>query len=393
MTIAPFAPAKRGQISPMLIMKALSEANDYQLAHPETQVIHLSLGQPGDRVPEAVIKRAQTLLDNHKLGYTEACGLRPLRERIASHYQQRYGVTVPVERIMLTVGSSAAFFLALIGAFEPGQRVGMIEPCYPPYRNLLQAFGLEMVRLEGTLENRFQPTVEMLRQAGPMDGLIIASPSNPAGTVIHTPELQQLMAYATEQGIRVISDEIYHGITYDGLKVDTALSTNLDAIVINSFSKYFLMPGWRLGWVVAPEWLCPSMEAMLQNFFVSPPALAQFAALAAFDCQDELNAVVTEKYAVNRRIFLEGLSRAGFTGLCPAEGAFYVYADISGLTHDSAAFCQEMLQEAQVVAVAGHDFDSQRGDQFIRFSYCCTTEEAIEAMRRIQNWLDTKRQR
>ena len=245
---------------------------------------------------------------------------------------------------------------------------------------MLEAHSLEIVPLRGTFDNNFQPTVDMLKKLDkPIQGLIIASPSNPTGTVLPKGQMEAIVHYCTANNIRVISDEIYHGMTYDNIEATCALSINDSAIIINSFSKYFLMAGWRLGWVVSPPELTRSYESLVQNFFVSPPALAQYAALEAFNCKDELDATVAE-YAENRKIMLAELPKAGFTRICPVEGAFYVYADVSNLTNDSAAFCEDMLKKAGVVAVPGHDFDREHGDAFIRMSFSGTKHDVQEAM-------------
>lgn len=378
--------SKRGSISPFLIMEALTEANEY-IAEHGGEAIHLSLGQPGKGVPKRVVKAAEKLLHESKLGYTEAAGVLELRKRLAQMYQETYGVTVPWERIFITVGSSSAFFLTLIAAYDAGDRVALIEPCYPAYRNMLEAMGLEPVFLRGTFENNFQPTLEMLEQLDePIQGLIVASPANPSGTVLPADELEKIIHWCEANDVRMISDEIYHGMTYGGIKAACALEYSESPVIVNSFSKYYLMAGWRLGWVVAPPELARSYESLVQNFFVSPPALPQYAALEVFNCKDELEATIAE-YAENREIMLRELPKAGFSQLCPADGAFYIYANVADLTNDSAAFCRKMLEETNVVAVPGHDFDLQEGASYIRMSFAGTKSDIEEATRRLKEWL------
>lgn len=378
--------AKRGEISPFLIMEALREANEHHAEHGG-DMIHLSLGQPGKGVPRAAAEFASKMALEDRLPYTEAAGIKELRQRIALYYQENYGETVPYERIFITVGSSSAFFLSLLAAFDVGDRIALVQPCYPAYRNILEAMSLEPVLLRGTFENNFQPSVEMLEALDePVQGIIIASPSNPTGTMITDDELTRLYDYCKAKNIRILSDEIYHNVTYTGNKGKTSLSLGDDTIVLNSFSKYFLMAGWRLGWVVSPPDLVRSYESLVQSFFVSPPALQQYAALKVFDCRDELDATVQE-YAENREILLRELPKAGFTKLCPIEGAFYVYANVSNLTNDSAAFCRSMMKETGVVAVSGHDFDKEEGDSYIRMSFSATKSEIVDAVQRLQKWL------
>lgn len=379
--------ARRGDISPFLIMEALREANDHVARHGG-DMIHLSLGQPGKGVPPPVADYAAELLrSGNRLGYTEAAGLKELRQRLSQYYAEHYGLDVPYERIFITVGSSSAFFLSLLAAFDVGDRVALVQPCYPAYRNIIEAMSLEPVLLRGTFDNNFQPSVEMLEALdAPIQGLLIASPANPTGTMLPPAKMAEIVRYCERHRIRVISDEIYHNMTYTENKGVSALSLNDHVIVINSFSKYFLMAGWRLGWVVAPPELQRSYESLVQNFFVSPPALAQHAAWKVFDCRDILDATVRE-YAENRAIMLRELPEAGFTQLCPAEGAFYIYANVSSLTNDSADFCRRMMKEAGVVAVSGHDFDTEQGDSFIRMSFSAAREDITEAMARLKRWL------
>ena len=299
-------------------------------------------------------------MDAGPIGYTEAHGVLALRERIAALYGERYGLTPPIERVVVTTGGSAGLILAFLAAFDAGDRVALANPGYPAYRNTLQALGLEPVLLPTTGETRFQPTVAMLEALKqPIQGLIVASPSNPTGTMLPRRTLEAVTAFCHGRGIRVVSDEIYHGITYGEPATSVAAFSN-SAVVINGFSKYFAMTGWRLGWMVVPEDLTRAVERLAQNLFISPPGLSQRAALAAFDCREELEANVV-RYARNRSVVQQALPAAGFGALAPCDGAFYAYADVSGLTDDSEEFCQRMLAECGVAATPGIDFDTERG--------------------------------
>jgi aspartate/methionine/tyrosine aminotransferase len=378
--------AGRGAVAPFHVMEVMREAWEHEAQGND--VIHLSVGQPAEEAPERVRRKAaELLLEKASLGYTNALGVTPLRQRIAAFYQQRYGVDVPWQRVVVTVGSSSAFFISMLAAFDHGDSIAIAFPCYPAYPNMLEAAGLKPVFMRADASTNYQPTVAML-EALPKkpDGLIIASPSNPAGTVIAPAELQALVRYCEQNGIRLISDEIYHGITYDGHVAETVVGMSENAIVVNSFSKYFLMPGWRLGWAIMPETLVRSTECLLQNFFISPPAISQYAALEVFECLDELDAVVAG-YARNRALLLDALPKAGFVDLSPSQGAFYLYADVHRLTNNSDRFCRDMLHETGVAAVPGHDFDREQGGRYMRFSFCGNEARMAEAMERIGRWL------
>ncbi|MCH2546146.1 MAG: aminotransferase class I/II-fold pyridoxal phosphate-dependent enzyme [Alphaproteobacteria bacterium] len=380
--------AARGAVSPFHVMEVMREAWEHEATGAD--VIHLSVGQPAEEAPEAVRRKAaELLLSKANLGYTNAMGVTPLRKKIAAFYQQRYDVAVPWERVVVTIGSSSAFFISMLAAFDHGDSVAIAFPCYPAYPNMLEAAGLKPVFLRADVTTNFQPTIEML-EALPKkpDGLIIASPSNPAGTVIDPVAFAQIVQYCDANGIRLISDEIYHGITFDGHKETTAAALSDTAIVANSFSKYFLMPGWRLGWAIMPENLLRSTECLLQNFFISPPAISQYAAIEVFDCLSELDDVVAG-YTRNRQVMLEALPKAGFTDLSPSQGAFYIYADVHQLTDNSEKFCREMLLKTGVAAVPGHDFDREQGAKFMRFSFCGKEDRVAEAMARISAWLQS----
>jgi len=365
-------------------MDMLRAANERAVSGED--VFHLELGEPSAPVPSKVLEAARNIIGTGMPGYTESLGLPALRDRISAYYRERENIAVPAERIAITTGSSGAFILAFLAAFDVGDRVALAAPGYPAYRNILTALGVEPVLLSVGAKTRFQPTVELLDSlAQPVDGLIIASPSNPAGTIIDEESLAELCAYCVQKGIRLVSDEIYHGITF-GPKAVSALAFPTQGIVINSFSKYFAMPGWRLGWMVVPEDLLGSVERLAQNLFISAPGLSQHAAIAVFDCLEELDANVAT-YARNREILLEGLPMAGLTKLAPADGAFYLYADVSHLTNDSQSFCTRMLAETGVAATSGIDFDPQLGGRFVRFSYAGPTRSMEEAVKRLKIWV------
>jgi aspartate/methionine/tyrosine aminotransferase len=378
--------ANRGNIRPFEVMEAFREAAT--LEAQGKHIVHLSLGQPGKSAPKPVLEFVADKLMKAPLGYTDARGMPALRERIAAYYKEQYKLDVPVERIFVTVGSSAAYFLALLAAFDSNARLAIARPCYPAYPNMMEALGLTPVFLDASEASGFQPDVPLLKQAGTIDGLVIASPSNPTGSVLTTFELKSLSDYCKAHHIQMISDEIYHHVVYDDAGFDTILRHNDNAIVVNSFSKYFLLPGWRLGWAVMPPHLVRSYESLLQSFFISPPAIAQYAALKTFDHQDELQTTVQD-YAVNRDVLKGALESLGFTGLNKAQGAFYLYANIDTFGADSRAFCRSMLHEAGVCAVPGTDFDQAQGHRYVRFSFCGDAADIQEAANRLKTWLST----
>lgn len=374
--------AQRGSIDPFIVMDVLRAANE--LAAAGEDIVHLEVGQPGTPAPRPVIAAAQAALGGELLGYTDALGVPELRRRIARHYGEFYGVDLDPARVVVTTGSSGGFLLSFLSAFEAGDRVALAAPGYPAYRNILTALGVEPVLLEATAADRFQPTPALLAAGGKLDGLILASPSNPAGTMVDEAELSALIAWCRDAGVRLISDEIYHGITY-GAPAATAAGRDDDAVIINSFSKYFSMTGWRLGWMIVPDALLRPVECLAQNLFVSPPTLSQYAAVAAFDSGDELAANVA-RYARNREILLDRLPKAGFDRLAPADGAFYVYADVAHLTNDSPDFCRRMLNEAGVATTPGVDFDPINGHKFVRFSFAGTEDDMVRACDRLDAW-------
>lgn len=380
--------ARRGAIAPFIVMDVLRAANAYAaraVAENRPGIIHLEIGQPSTPAPAKVRNAAIAALQRDQIGYTDALGLPDLRRRIARHYAEFYGLVISEERIAVTTGSSGGFLLAFLAAFDPGDRVALASPGYPCYRHILTALGIEPVIVEMGPDSKFQPTVAALEKiGGRLDGLILASPSNPVGAVISEPDLAALAAWCATRRIRLVSDEIYHGITY-GPSATTAAAFGDGAIVVNSFSKYFSMTGWRLGWLVLPTDLALAVERLAQNLFISAPTLSQLAALAAFDAHDEL-ALNVQRYAANRDLLLNELPGAGFSKLTATDGAFYIYANVTEFTDDSPAFCRRMLQETGIAVTPGVDFDAARGGRFIRFSFAGATAEMAEATKRLKSW-------
>jgi aspartate/methionine/tyrosine aminotransferase len=375
--------AKRAAIPPFIAMEMLRAANERAAAGE--RVLHLEVGQPDGSAPGPVLEAAAAALTSHRLGYTEALGVPPLRRAIAAHYRQSYGIELDPARVVVTTGSSGAFMLGFLAAFEAGDRVALAAPGYPAYRNILLALDLEPVDIAVGPETHFQPTPELLDAVpGRIDGLILASPSNPTGSMLDRRALSALVDYCRARGIRLVSDEIYHGIVYGGEAVSAAEVSD-QAIVVNSFSKYFSMTGWRVGWLVVPTELVRPIERLTQNFFISVPTLSQHAALAAFDCREELDGHV-RRYRANRDLLMAGLPAVGLDRLAPAQGAFYLYADIAHLTNDSRDFCKRMLAEAGVATTPGIDFDRARGAGTLRISFAGSTAEMEEAVRRLKAW-------
>jgi len=367
-------------------MEVMRAAGDREAAG--ARVIHMEVGQPGSPAPRAVLAAAGAALADGRFGYTEALGRRELRARIARYYRDAHGLEVPTERIVVTTGSSAGFNLAFLAGFDPGDRIAIATPGYPAYRNMLQVLGLEAVEIETRAEDRHAvtpATIERAHRERRLAGVLIASPANPTGTIMLPEALEALILAADGLGIRFISDEIYHGLVYDGV-AETALRFTNDAIVINSFSKYYCMTGWRIGWMVLPENLVRPVERIAQNLYISPPDISQRAALAAFDATEELEAV-RAGYAVNRALLLKHLPGLGFDDFYPVDGAFYVYASVRRYANDSDAFARRMLIEAGVAATPGKDFDPRGGHHFMRFSFSGTTADMMEAMERLGHWL------
>jgi aspartate/methionine/tyrosine aminotransferase len=379
-------PSARSDVAPFIVMDVMAAA-----ARIEAQgghVVHMEVGQPAAPAPRTAREAAKAALGRGDIGYTQALGIPALRERIARHYRDTHGVTVEAERVVVTTGSSAGFILAFLALFEPGDRVAVASPGYPPYRHILTALGCEPVPIEISAATDWSITVEALAAAHrrrPLKGVLVASPANPTGTMMQGEALAQLIAAAEERGIRFISDEIYHGLDY-AFPAATAAQFSERATIINSFSKYFCMTGWRVGWMVVPQPLLRAVERLQQNLSISVPTLSQIAAAAAFDGRDEMEAV-KHGYEENRRILVEGLPRAGLAKFLPVDGAFYLYADVSRFSRDSLDFAKRMLEEAGVAATPGIDFDPVHGKEFLRFSYAGSAADMREAVERIGNWL------
>ncbi|MHC2334904.1 pyridoxal phosphate-dependent aminotransferase [Bradyrhizobium sp. USDA 4454] len=376
----------RSDVPPFMVMDVMAAAARIEAAGGH--VIHMEVGQPAASAPKPAIAAAQAALVDGRIDYTSALGIPSLRARIARHYSDTYGCTVDAERIIVTTGSSGGFILAFLAMFEPGDRVAVTVPGYPPYRHILTALGCEPVLIETSGATRHALTGEALLAAhrkAPLKGVLVGSPANPTGTMMSREALSSLMAAADGAGIRFISDEIYHGLDY-AFPAVTAAELSPNALVINSFSKYFCMTGWRVGWMVVPDMLVRPIERLQQNLSISVPTLSQIAAEAAFEGREEMEAI-KRGYQENRRILIEGLPKAGLTKFLPADGAFYLYADVSDFTSDSFAFASEMLEKARVAATPGVDFDPIHGRAFIRFSYARSAADMQEAVARIAHWL------
>lgn len=376
----------RSAVSPFLAMDVLVAAN--ARAASGKQVLHMEVGEPGHTAPSAVREAAKLAIDNDRISYTPALGLLALRERIAQHYLDAYGAKVSPDRIAITTGSSAGFILSFLSAFDVGDRVALAVPGYPAYRNVLKALGLVPVDIPVKAENRYVLTpedVEAVHTETPLKGILIASPANPSGTMMLPDEFASLLASCERLGIRFLSDEIYHGLVYEG-QAETALNHSTSAIVINSFSKYYCMTGWRIGWMVLPDDLVRPVERLGQSLYISAPYLSQVAAVKAFDAGPELDQI-KDQYARNRTKLLEALPKIGFQDLHPVDGAFYVYADARQFTNDAVSFSKSLLDNTGVAATPGVDFDPDGGQTMMRFSFAgdeTTIAQAVDAM---TNWL------
>ena len=380
------SPSRRSAVAPFLAMDVLSQAALREAAGHN--VIHMEVGEPGAAPPRLVREAAIAALSGGKVGYTASLGRPSLRERIARHYRDLYGVKVDAGRIAVTTGSSAGFILAFLAMFDAGQRIAISAPGYPAYRNILEALGLEAVLIETTAATRHVVTGAMLaaehaRQK--LDGALLMSPVNPTGTMMSAEGLADICRTCAALGIKFISDEIYHGLTY-GAPAATALAFSADAVVVNSFSKYFCMTGWRIGWLVLPPALVRPVERLQQSLAISVPYLSQVAAEAAFDAREELEAVKAG-YARNRDLLLHELPRLGFSDFHPADGAFYFYVDIGRYSNDSMQFCRRMLDEAGVAATPGLDFDRMHGARAMRLSYAGSEADVREAVGRLRQWM------
>lgn len=377
----------RSTVEPFHAMDVLAEANRRRDAgHP---VISLAVGQPSHPAPRAALEAAEAALRHGRIGYTDTLGTATLRAAIADHYRSHYGVEVDPRRIAVTTGSSAGFNLAFLALFDPGDRVAIARPGYPAYRNILGALGLEVVEVEADAAAGFTLTPAALEEAarvhGPLKGVLLASPANPTGTVTGRAALKALSDYCAATGMAFLSDEIYHGLTFVGEET-TALSVSDDAVIINSFSKYYCMTGWRIGWMVLPEDKVRGFERISQSLYISPPELSQIAAQAALGAGAELD-VYRESYAANRALLTRRLPEIGLSIASPMDGAFYAYVDVSRLTNDSMDFARRMLLETNVAATPGRDFDPVNGHRTLRFSYAGAPEDIAEAVERIADWL------
>jgi aspartate/methionine/tyrosine aminotransferase len=386
----PNAPAvsRRSGVAPFIVMDVMSEAARIERAGGA--VVHMEVGQPGHPAPAPARAAAARQLASGRVAYTEALGIRSLRERIARHYRDAYAITVPAERVVVTTGSSGGFTLAFLAMLDAGSRVAIARPGYPAYRNILLALGLVPVEIATGPETRFALSGDLIRRAhaeAPLAAVLAMSPANPTGVVMGRDALGDLVAACRALGLWFISDEIYHGLTYDGAEADTALRFGDDVVVINSFSKFFCMTGWRVGWMVVPDRLVRPIECLQQNFSISVPALSQIAAEAAFDGMAEMG-TVRDGYARNRAILLDGLPAIGFGRFLPMDGAFYAYVDVGHLTNDSMDFCRRAIREAGVAITPGLDFDPVEGHRFVRLSFAGTEADMLEGVARLGRWLN-----
>jgi len=379
-------PSARSGVAPFMAMDVMAAAA--RLEAQGRRIVHMELGQPAVGAPATAIAAVRAALGSGPHGYTETLGIASLRRRIARAYAERHGLDIDPGRIVVTTGSSAGFMLAFLAAFAAGDRVAVTAPGYPPYRHILAALGCEPVLIETSAATRWSLTSESLlatHRVRPLKGVVVASPANPTGTMMTAAALGDLIRCAEDAAIAVISDEIYHGLDY-AFAAESAARLSPDAIIINSFSKYFCMTGWRVGWMVLPPSLLRPVERLQQNFAISVPTLSQIAAEAAFDGRAELERV-KHGYEENRRILLEGLPRAGLDSFLPVDGAFYLYADISRFSADSFDFAKRMLEQAGVAATPGVDFDPMHGRKFLRLCYAGARDDMREAVERIGAWL------
>ncbi len=376
--------SERSDIPMFRALDMLREVNER--ASKGIDIRKMGAGQPNVGAPQEALEYAISMIrSDPRQGYTEAVGMPSLCEKIANHYTNYYGTKAKAENIVVTPGSSGGFILTFLAAFDAGDRVAITTPTYPAYKNILKSLNIEIVEIEAGPETNYQPTAELLENCGQdFDGLIINSPSNPAGTMVAPGELEKICNWCKQNGVRLISDEAYHGITYTR-QAETALQFSDNCIVLNTFSKYFAMTGWRLGWTVLPEDLRDRVKKLAENLFVSPPTISQHLAFKIFDHLDVLDGYV-ETYRKNREILLNELPKAGFNNITNAEGAFYVYADVHHLTNDSESYCKRMLDEARVSTTPGLDFDVARGHTTIRICYADRTDDIIEACKRLKDW-------
>ena len=378
----------RSGIPPFYVMDVWLAAAERQRTHGD--LVNLSAGQPSAGAPSAVREAAVAALTRNQLGYSVALGIPELRTAIAESYHARHGLAVDADDVVVTTGSSGGFLLAFLACFDVGDRVAIASPGYPCYSNILSALGCDVVELPCGPETRFQPTVEMLAAVDPpVSGVIVASPANPTGTVIPPQELAGIATWCDANGVRLISDEVYHGLVYDGAPATScAWQTSRESVVVNSFSKYFAMTGWRLGWLLVPQELRRAVDCLTGNFTICPPVLPQLAAVSAFTPESVAEAeALLDGYSANRRLLLDGLRALGLDKLAPTDGAFYVYADVSHLTTDSLTFCEKLLADTGVAIAPGVDFDTVRGGAFVRLSFAGPASDIEAALRRLGAWL------
>ena len=376
--------SKRSQVSPFIVMDIMREANE--LEAKGKNIIHMEVGQPSTSAPRRALRTAREVLLKERLGYTEALGDIDLRRKISQFYSARYDLEIDVNRIIVTTGASGGLQLAFLSLFDAGERVALTEPCYPGYRNMLSSMNIGIEKLSIGPECDFRLNVEILEKMSKrIDGLIMSSPGNPTGSMTSAKQFELIVSWCQENQVKLISDEIYHGIEYEEPAI-TAVNFDSDSIVINSFSKYFSMTGWRLGWMVVPESMIRTIERLAQNLFISPPTISQLAAISSLDCLEELNQTVA-RYKKNRELMMSRLPQCGLDKFAPIDGAFYAYADISALADNSEVFAREMLREIGVAITPGIDFDKANGKKYVRFCFSGLTEEINEAMDRLSNWV------
>ncbi len=379
-------PAKRSAVAPFLAMDVFKKAADLMLAGKD--IVRMEAGEPGAPAPRRVREAAMRALEDGRIGYTQTLGIPSLREAIARHYRSAYGVTVDPARVGVTTGSSGGFVLAFLGLFDVGARVAIASPGYPAYRNILEALGIEVVTLETRAADRHVVTAAMIEEAHrakKLDGVLLMSPANPTGTMMSADALRDVCETCDRLGITFISDEIYHGLTY-AFEAQTALKFSQNAVIVNSFSKYYCMTGWRIGWLILPENIVRPVERLAQSLAISAPTLSQIAAEAAFAAREELEAV-KRSYEISRAMLMEELPRIGLGDFHPVDGAFYVYVNVSRFTNDSMDFCKRMLEEAGVAATPGPDFDREHGANAMRLSFAGTPDDVRKGIARLKAWL------
>jgi aspartate/methionine/tyrosine aminotransferase len=370
-------------IPSFVAMDMMREAN--QLAAAGRSIIHLETGQPSTGAPRLVREAATLAIAQETLGYTEALGLPALRARIAAHYGEKHGIDINPARVVATTGSSAGLMLSFLALTAPGGRIGMARPSYPCYRNIATALGMEPVEIPCLAENGFQPTIANLDNLNrPLDLLLVASPANPTGVVLPRDRLAEIAGWCRSADVPLVADEIYHGLTY-GVSAPTVLEVDRDAIVLNGFSKYYSMTGWRLGWMIVPESKIRSVECLAQNLYIAPPSVSQHAAIAAFDATDELEDNIA-RYAANRALLLSALPRIGLAVPASPDGAFYIYAQLPDSWPDSTVIAHRWLQETGVAVTPGIDFDTVEGGRFVRFGYAGATADMVDAIARLERW-------